>query len=686
MKRRRYTRLGVEALERRDLMAGFDPPEIDLRFAAPLAQAGNVTAEVIDGTLVVRGDSGNNEIIIEQLSEGRFAIQGGAWTTINGRDTGWGAPYWLEGIPNPLESGPIQIEGVTRGVSIEMGDGNDSVMLAGRSLPATEIETGAGNDSVSFYHGHLIVSPYVILASYWPPGPAMIHGNLRVDTGSGDDFVSPFAEVQGDAAIRTGSGADRIVPYTDISQGTTILRKLEATGTVIIDLGFDEEDPGVPANWRDDPLLVERIDQHVAAFFEDYRDPNKVPTGHNGLSPGNWGNSSRMGRLLLEIRYDWGQSEVMDRLERRGVTLRRLDKYGLAEAWVTESELALFSGLPGLQWVSAPLSFVNNPPNPQPDLNPDDLQITPDHTSVPVISPLPLVDASVPVEQPEISSPIVDPVVADSVVDSPIINPPANDPPATIPSSPEPRVGDSAERAQLAGPRVEISLEITALDGSLLGELRAGQDFLLHVYVDDLRIDGRGVFSAYMDMLWDRGLAKVTGALRFSADYPIIRGGDSSTAGLLDEAGATGNLAPPGPERREMFSVPMQALAPGALRFMTSPSENLSRETTMHGDDGAIPASLVGFGATSIDVVGTGEIANKSLPPPQLLDGSSTASLDSAQVVEAPFLTSWATEGSQPAKQELPASQSSNSDDLLLSIQEQLDSARRKKAKASAGA
>ena len=98
-------KLRLESLENRNLLAG------------------NVTATVVDGNLIIEGDDQDNQIsIVATENRGQYIIRGRAsatfgpiTTTINGSDA---------------EEG-ILVTGVKRSVHISMGDGNDSVSTSG---------------------------------------------------------------------------------------------------------------------------------------------------------------------------------------------------------------------------------------------------------------------------------------------------------------------------------------------------------------------------------------------------------------------------------------------------------------------------------------------------------------------------------------------------------------------------
>jgi hypothetical protein len=117
----RKSRLNFESLEERTVLAG------------------NVTASVNGGFLVMIGDAGDNQVAITQSASGGIQVSSLDGTThING------------------QAGPISLGRVTTGSVIAMGNGNDVVRLQGTAESAlafggySTIDLGNGNDTVQF--------------------------------------------------------------------------------------------------------------------------------------------------------------------------------------------------------------------------------------------------------------------------------------------------------------------------------------------------------------------------------------------------------------------------------------------------------------------------------------------------------------------------------------------------------
>jgi hypothetical protein len=152
-------------------------------------------------------------------------------------------------------------------------------------------------------------------------------------------------------------------------------------------------------------------------------------------------------------------------------------------------------------------------------------------------------------------------------------------------------------------PHVDFDLELTKPDGTQLTSLEAGDDFVLHVFTQDKTPFPRGVYAAYLDVTWDGQLAVVTGPLHYGSSYQNGKTGDTTTPGLLDEAGSFSGKWLDG-ELYEVFSVPLRAVAAGELVFLSDPADNHPTSDVLVSGilDGHVLDSQISFGSASIHV------------------------------------------------------------------------------------
>ncbi len=140
---------------------------------------------------------------------------------------------------------------------------------------------------------------------------------------------------------------------------------------------------------------------------------------------------------------------------------------------------------------------------------------------------------------------------------------------------------------------MQIRLEVQTLDGQAIDTIGAGQEFLLSVYLQDLRAtdDSEGVFAAYLDVNYDPSLLSAIGEDRdditFYAPYTNSRTGTLTTPGLLDDIGSFGPTVPfSPPESQEEYlqmSVRMKADAAGEVLFYGDPGDEIGSDPLVFG-------------------------------------------------------------------------------------------------------
>jgi hypothetical protein len=145
--------------------------------------AGDVTAQVVNGDLIVMGDSADNALRLTDFGDSELV----------GFNDANGNPTKINGVAN----GTFDYSGLTGNVVIRTGDGNDRVEVNGVLLPgALVIETGTGNDIVS------------------SGGGADIEREFLIDLGPGDNQIA----MRG-STFRDGSGPGILVGTSVIVNG-----------------------------------------------------------------------------------------------------------------------------------------------------------------------------------------------------------------------------------------------------------------------------------------------------------------------------------------------------------------------------------------------------------------------------------------------------------------------------------
>ena len=151
---------------------------------------------------------------------------------------------------------------------------------------------------------------------------------------------------------------------------------------------------------------------------------------------------------------------------------------------------------------------------------------------------------------------------------------------------------------------VKIRLETSDLSGNAISTVDIGEEFLLRVFVQDLRVPERGVFAAFLDVFYSQSLVSVAGPITAGPNYFLLPGqGDISHPGTLDEIGAMDGSGVPGGELL-LLSLRFRADALGTVTFSGDPPDDFPFSYILvYGWDAPVPIGDVEFGTVSITVV-----------------------------------------------------------------------------------
>ncbi len=174
---------------------------------------------------------------------------------------------------------------------------------------------------------------------------------------------------------------------------------------------------------------------------------------------------------------------------------------------------------------------------------------------------------------------------------------------------------------------VRIRLETRDLNGNLITQIGQGMQFQVWAYVRDMRnvagyasVPGfpqgdQGVFSAYMDLLYDTDSVSYAG-VDFSTDYSAGHFVDAGVPGILDEIGAfqgsgsDNNFGNPyGPSEKLLYKATFTATELGTARFKSDPADDIPlHETSLNIPPGTLDYSQIDFRATTIDVINSPDL------------------------------------------------------------------------------
>jgi hypothetical protein len=149
-----------------------------------------------------------------------------------------------------------------------------------------------------------------------------------------------------------------------------------------------------------------------------------------------------------------------------------------------------------------------------------------------------------------------------------------------------------------------------------ISQVQIGDSFEVQVLVQDITPGALGVFSAYLDMIYNSDLVQVDGGFNdfvFSDVYINSNSGDPSSPGLIDELGGLDGISVLDGTPTPLVNIPFIATAAGSANFTGNPADILpNHETTLFGQNLAIPSGAQVFLDDTVDIVSsTGNSSNE---------------------------------------------------------------------------
>ncbi len=150
---------------------------------------------------------------------------------------------------------------------------------------------------------------------------------------------------------------------------------------------------------------------------------------------------------------------------------------------------------------------------------------------------------------------------------------------------------------------IRVRLAATDLSGTPLTTASVGQEFLVQVYVRDIRPNAKGVFAAYLDVTYPANLVSVADTTIVYGDpYENGKSGSLSVAGLIDEAGAFGGFTQTGAGEKLLFSVKMKADQAGQVPIVGNPADDVGHQILVYDSDDPIAWDAVTILPTTLAV------------------------------------------------------------------------------------
>ncbi len=153
------------------------------------------------------------------------------------------------------------------------------------------------------------------------------------------------------------------------------------------------------------------------------------------------------------------------------------------------------------------------------------------------------------------------------------------------------------------GPDVQFILRTFDTAGNEVTAIDPGDTFELRVFTQDISGQDQGVFSAYLDVAFNVGLATPTGTIVHSSTYPSGTSGTIAT-GLIDEVGGVDGTSPLGGAEFEVFRLQFTAgSGDGLLTFNSNAADDqILHPVLQFGDSANTLIEQVVYGSTSIAI------------------------------------------------------------------------------------
>ena len=212
------------------------------------------------------------------------------------------------------------------------------------------------------------------------------------------------------------------------------------------------------------------------------------------------------------------------------------------------------------------------------------------------------------------------------------------------------RLTDAAGNSQtqafaiLVGDTAKVSVTLQAFDSTnttALTSASIGQEIVLRIVVNDLRVggnpEGDGVFSAYLDLLYDSDRLELVGSNPLT--YTSLFGNgrsvpDITVPGIVNELGAFSSFnVGPGRDPQLLGTLRMRVKAAGQAVISTNPGENDSRGFTIFKEDTVVPSTLVSFGTLNLPIGQNFIAANDTFNFDEDSSNNSLAVLDNDTIV-----------------------------------------------------
>lgn len=178
--------------------------------------------------------------------------------------------------------------------------------------------------------------------------------------------------------------------------------------------------------------------------------------------------------------------------------------------------------------------------------------------------------------------------------------------------------------------QVSFSFDFTDLNGTPITSVETDSFFLVGLYAEDLSPVPHGIYSAYIDMVYDSSLMRVVSGPSFVSPFVNGQSGITTEAGIIDEWGSFAGIQPTGSGRHLISTVQFLATAAGSSLVGSGPADILPLHAVhVYGSNTIVMPELIEFGSQTISITDSeSEAEGESLlEPPYIGDLENTLEL-----------------------------------------------------------
>jgi hypothetical protein len=176
--------------------------------------------------------------------------------------------------------------------------------------------------------------------------------------------------------------------------------------------------------------------------------------------------------------------------------------------------------------------------------------------------------------------------------------------------------------------QVAFSFDFTDLNGSPITSVETGSFFLIGLYAEDLSPKPNGVYSVYIDMVYDAGLMQLVSGPSFVTPFVNGQSGTTTEIGIIDEWGSFAGLQPTGSGPQLVSTAQFLATAAGSS-LIGSGRADISplHDVLVYGSNSTVMPELIEFGSLTITITDSEGEGEDPLEPPYAAELESTLDL-----------------------------------------------------------